>query len=170
VSPPDQRDQRGQRPPGYAAAQQPAAQGPALTPRQATAPHRLASPPAATPVALTPVPAPPAAGVTPRAEAVALAYYEGDAAPRVVAKGRGLLAEEIIRRAREAGVFVHESRELVAVLTKLDLDSHIPPQLYLAIAEILAWVYRMEQGGLPSEHPAVPAVAGLLARPRPVQS
>jgi flagellar biosynthesis protein len=87
------------------------------------------------------------AGETRRAEAVALAYHEGDMAPRVVAKGRGLLAEEIIRRAREAGVFVHESRELVAVLSNLDLDSHIPPQLYLAIAEILAWVYRMEHQG-----------------------
>ena len=87
------------------------------------------------------------AGATPRAEAVALAYREGDMAPRVVAKGRGLLAEEIVRRAREAGIFVHESRELVAVLSNLDLDSHIPPQLYLAIAEILAWVYRMEHQG-----------------------
>ncbi len=79
-----------------------------------------------------------------RRRAVALAYHEGDAAPRVVASGLGLLADEIIRRAREAGVFVHESRELVAVLSRLDLDSRIPPELYLAIAEILAWVYRME--------------------------
>lgn len=49
---------------------------------------------------------------TPRAQAVALAYGAGDAAPRVVAKGRGMVADEIIRRARDAGVFVHESREL----------------------------------------------------------
>ena len=79
------------------------------------------------------------------ARAVALAYREGDAAPKVVANGAGPIAEEIIRRAREAGVFVHESRELVGLLAKLDLDAHIPPQLYLAIAEILAWVYRMER-------------------------
>jgi flagellar biosynthesis protein len=78
--------------------------------------------------------------------AVALAYRDGDAAPRVVAKGRGLLAEEIIRRAREAGVYVHESPELVGLLMQVDLDRHIPPALYLAIAELLAWLYRTERG------------------------
>ncbi len=77
--------------------------------------------------------------------AVALAYREGDSAPHVAATGRGLVAEEIIRRAREAGVFVHESRELVAVLARLDLDARIPPEIYLAVAEILAWVYRTDQ-------------------------
>lgn len=78
--------------------------------------------------------------------AVALAYAQGDAAPRVVAKGRGLLADEIVRRAREAGVFVHESPDLVRLLMGVDLDERIPPQLYVAIAELLAWVYRIEQG------------------------
>lgn len=80
-----------------------------------------------------------------RALALALAYSPGDLAPRVVAKGRGLIAEEIIRRAREAGVFVHESPELVTLLMQSDLDEHIPPQLYVAIAELLAWIYRLEQ-------------------------
>ena len=80
-----------------------------------------------------------------RASAVALAYNAGDSAPKVVAKGRGVVAEEIIKRAREAGVFVHESAELVGLLSKVDLDASIPPQLYYAIAEVLAWVYRMEQ-------------------------
>jgi flagellar biosynthesis protein len=78
------------------------------------------------------------------ARAVALAYRAGDAAPRVVAKGRGLLAEEIIRRARAAGVYVHESRELMGLLMQVDLDRHIPPALYLVIAELLAWLYRCE--------------------------
>jgi len=77
-------------------------------------------------------------------EAVALRYADGDAAPVVVAKGRGPLAEEIIRRAREAGVFVHESRELVALLMQVNLDARIPPSLYLAIAELLAWLHRIE--------------------------
>jgi flagellar biosynthesis protein len=78
--------------------------------------------------------------------AVALAYRkEQDAAPRVVAKGRGLLADAIIERAREAGVYVHESRELVALLMQVDLDQRIPPQLYVAVAELLAWLYRVEQ-------------------------
>jgi len=130
----------------------------------------LTRPPPRAAGAAPPVPAAPAAAGS-RAEAVALAYHEGDAAPRVVAKGRGLLAEEIIRRAREAGVFVHESRELVAVLSNLDLDSHIPPQLYLAIAEILAWVYRMEhQGSVRPSHAGAASVAGPVAPPRRASS
>lgn len=82
----------------------------------------------------------------PRGEAVALAYSKSDAAPRVVAKGRGLIAREIIERAREAGVFVHESPELVGLLMQVDLDARIPPGLYVAVAELLAWIYRVEQG------------------------
>lgn len=76
--------------------------------------------------------------------AVALAYKEGQIAPKVVAKGHGLIAEEIIKRAKEAGIYVHESRELVALLMEVDLDDRIPPQLYVAVAELLAWIYRLE--------------------------
>ncbi|MEO5701541.1 MAG: EscU/YscU/HrcU family type III secretion system export apparatus switch protein [Casimicrobiaceae bacterium] len=79
-----------------------------------------------------------------RQEAVALRYIEGDAAPQVIDKGRGLLADEIIRRAREAGVFVHESSDLTALLMQVDLDQRIPPELYAAIAELLAWLYRVD--------------------------
>lgn len=79
-------------------------------------------------------------------EAVALAYSQADSAPRVVARGKGLIAEQIIARAREHGVYVHESPELVALLTQVDIDQHIPPQLYLAVAELLAWLYRIEHG------------------------
>ncbi|UJP02690.1 MAG: EscU/YscU/HrcU family type III secretion system export apparatus switch protein [Nitrosomonas sp.] len=78
--------------------------------------------------------------------AVALAYREGQAAPRVVAKGRGLIAQEIIKRAKESGIYVHESSELVALLMQVNLDDRIPPQLYLAVAELLAWLYKLEQG------------------------
>jgi flagellar biosynthesis protein len=81
-----------------------------------------------------------------RREAVALAYAQSDAAPRVVAKGRGLIAEQIIAKAREHGIYVHESPELVALLTQVDIDQHIPSELYLAVAELLAWLYRMETG------------------------
>ncbi|MEZ5615752.1 MAG: EscU/YscU/HrcU family type III secretion system export apparatus switch protein [Rhodocyclaceae bacterium] len=87
----------------------------------------------------------------PRQEAVALAYSAADSAPRVVAKGRGLIAEEIIARAREHGVFVHESPEMVALLMQVDLDERIPPQLYVAVAELLAWLYRMEHGLAPPQ-------------------
>ena len=76
--------------------------------------------------------------------AVALAYSGASSAPRVVAKGHGLIAETIIERAREAGVFVHESPELVGLLMQVDLDRQIPPQLYVAVAEVLAWVYRLD--------------------------
>lgn len=85
--------------------------------------------------------------------AAALAYEAGDAraghAPRVSAKGSGFLAEEIIARARAAGVPIHESRELVSLLMQVDLDQHIPPALYVAVAEVLAWVYRVEQRSAP---------------------
>ncbi len=77
--------------------------------------------------------------------AVALAYREGQIAPKVVAKGRGLIAEEIIKRAKEAGIYVHESSELVSLLMQVDLDDRIPPQLYVAVAELLAWLYRLER-------------------------
>ncbi|HVC48676.1 MAG TPA: EscU/YscU/HrcU family type III secretion system export apparatus switch protein [Burkholderiales bacterium] len=81
----------------------------------------------------------------PLASAVALAYQEEDLAPRVVAKGRGLLAEMIIERAREAGIYVHESPALVSLLMQIDLDAHIPPELYRAVAELLAWLYQLEE-------------------------
>lgn len=82
-----------------------------------------------------------------RQMAVAMAYQTGSPAPKVVAKGRGLLAEMIIERAREAGVFVHESPEMVSLLMQVDLDQHIPPELYRAVAELLAFIYFLEQGG-----------------------
>ncbi|MDR2261042.1 MAG: EscU/YscU/HrcU family type III secretion system export apparatus switch protein [Azoarcus sp.] len=82
----------------------------------------------------------------PRGEAVALTYAPGEAAPRVAAKGRGLIAQEIIERARAAGVYVHESPELVSLLMQVDLDERIPPRLYAVVAELLAWLYRIEAG------------------------
>ncbi|MBE0621509.1 MAG: EscU/YscU/HrcU family type III secretion system export apparatus switch protein [Burkholderiales bacterium] len=81
----------------------------------------------------------------PQQAAIALAYNGDNDAPRVVAKGRGLLAQAIIERAHQHGVYVHESRELVALLIQVDLDQRIPPALYRAVAELLAWVYRLEQ-------------------------
>lgn len=100
----------------------------------------------------------------PKRSAVALAYKEADAAPRVVAKGRGLIADEIIARAREHGIFVHESPELVGLLMQIDLDDRIPPQLYAAVAELLAWLYVLENGEAPPlptnrPPPTKPAVA-----------
>lgn len=83
---------------------------------------------------------------THRRSAAALAYDapEGDGAPRVVAKGYGLVAEMIVQRAKEAGLYVHEAPEMVSLLMRVDLDAKIPPQLYQAVAELLAWLHRLE--------------------------
>jgi flagellar biosynthesis protein len=82
-------------------------------------------------------------------QAVALTYERGDFAPRVVAKGRGIVAEQIIALAHEHDLFVHESKELVSLLMQVDFDEHIPAALYQAIAEILAWLYRLEHHAEP---------------------
>lgn len=97
----------------------------------------------------------------PRREAVALLYEAADGAPRVVAKGRGTIAEEIIARAKEAGVYVHESADLVSLLMNVNLDARIPPQLYVAVAELLAWVYRLESGQPVGERPGAPLPAAI---------
>ncbi len=80
--------------------------------------------------------------------AIALTYGQSQGAPKVVAKGRGLIAQAIIERAKEHGVYVHESEDLVGMLMQVELDQQIPPQLYLAVAELLAWLYRLEHGKL----------------------
>ncbi len=80
----------------------------------------------------------------PPLSAVALSYGSDDPAPKVVAKGRGLVAEEIIKRANDSGVFIHQSKELVSLLMKVDLDDAIPPALYRVVAELLAWLYHIE--------------------------
>ncbi|MEI7567918.1 MAG: EscU/YscU/HrcU family type III secretion system export apparatus switch protein [Alcaligenaceae bacterium] len=77
-------------------------------------------------------------------QAVALAYEHGEFAPKIVAKGRGVVAEQIIARAKEHGIFVHQSKELVSLLMRVDLDDHIPAELYQAIAELLVWLYALE--------------------------
>ena len=89
----------------------------------------------------------------PRRVAAALSYGQGDSAPRVVAKGYGLVADQIITRAREHGVFLHESREMVSLLMQVDLDRDIPPALYRAVAELLAWLYRVEKSTMPFPDP-----------------
>ena len=112
-----------------------------------------------------------------RTRAVALRYEHARGAPSVVAKGSGVVADEILRRAEEAGVFVHKSRELVSMLMQVDLDTRVPPALYTAVAEILAWVYRQDErvaqrlgpipgapgGSVPPGGPALPS----LSKPAP---
>ena len=78
--------------------------------------------------------------------AVALKYDpRRDGAPRVTAKGARAVAERIIQLAREEGIPLHEDSDLVAALMELDFQEEIPPQLYKAVAEILAFVYRLNK-------------------------
>jgi len=81
---------------------------------------------------------------TPQQLALALTYGQGQGAPKVVAKGRGQIAEAIIERAKQHGIFVHESEDLVSLLMRVELDQEIPAQLYVAVAELLAWLYKLE--------------------------
>jgi flagellar biosynthesis protein len=79
-----------------------------------------------------------------RKKVAALKYKANeDAAPKVVAKGSGWLADKILEVARENRIPLKEDRQLVEVLSAIDLNREIPPELYKAIAEILAFVYRM---------------------------
>jgi flagellar biosynthesis protein len=79
-----------------------------------------------------------------RPSAIALSYANKNRAPLVVAKGYGAVADSIVQRARDSGLYVHESPELVKLLMQVSLDDEIPPQLYLVVAEVLAWLYRLE--------------------------
>jgi flagellar biosynthesis protein len=81
---------------------------------------------------------------TPRAGAVALSLGAAGQAPTVVAKGYGAVADAIVQRAKESGLYVHASSELVKLLMHVDLDSRIPPNLYLAVAEMLTWMHQLE--------------------------
>lgn len=102
--------------------------------------------------------------VNPIKSAVALTYGQTEAAPRVVAKGRGAIAEQIILRARDNGVYVHESPELVSLLMQIDLDQRIPPQLYVAVSELLAWLYRLESGQPVAAQPILSALPESLEK------
>ena len=79
----------------------------------------------------------------PRRRAVALRYDDShEAAPRVLAKGQGDVAERIIALAEQHGIPLHEDQDLVRLLGVLDIDVQIPPALYRALAEVLAHLYR----------------------------
>jgi flagellar biosynthesis protein len=73
-------------------------------------------------------------------KAVAL-EYGANAAPVLVARGEGELAREILRRAQEQGIWVAQDAQLVALLSRVELEQEIPPELYTAVAVILSWVY-----------------------------
>jgi flagellar biosynthesis protein len=77
-------------------------------------------------------------------KAAALRYAHGrDQAPKVVAKGRGKMADKIVAMAREHNVPLVEDRNLVQMLEALDVETQIPAELYQAVAEVLVFVYRL---------------------------
>ena len=77
----------------------------------------------------------------PRTRAVALRYESNAGAPRLLAKGQGFVAERLLERAEELGVPLRAEPELVELLLQLDVNQVIPPALYAAVAEVLAWAY-----------------------------
>ena len=86
--------------------------------------------------------------------AAALRYREehpfGDTAPRLVAKGEGLLAERILEEAKKHGIPIQQDPDLVAALAPLDLDRLIPPELFQAVAAVLAALYRANRSAAES--------------------
>ncbi len=81
-----------------------------------------------------------------RKKAVALRYRpDKDTAPRVAAKGSGLVAERIIELARKHGIPVKDDPDLLEVLSKLEIEDEVPPTVYVAVAELLAFVYSLNR-------------------------
>ena len=80
-----------------------------------------------------------------RKKAVALKYKEGYSAPRVIAKGKGEVAEKIINKGKDTDIYIYEDEKLVEDLTKLELYDEIPKELYEAVAEIIFFVYSLDK-------------------------
>lgn len=78
-------------------------------------------------------------------QAVALSYDPGDDAPRIIATGKGALAEKIIEKAKEADVPLYRDDKLSDTLSRLEIGDMIPPELYKAVAEILVFVDEMDK-------------------------
>ncbi len=82
----------------------------------------------------------------PRKRAIAVRYQsDSDPAPKVVAKGQGVLADRILAIAAKEGIHIQEDPDLVSLLAKVDVDDTIPEELYRAVAEVLAFVYRLNR-------------------------
>lgn len=85
--------------------------------------------------------------MAPRDRSVPLAValrWDGEKAPRVIAKGRGEIAERILALARTHRIPLREDRALVAVLSQIELDRQVPPALYRAVAEVIAFAYALQ--------------------------
>ena len=77
-------------------------------------------------------------------KAVALKYEQTkDNAPKVKAKGEGKTAQKIIQIAKESGVTLKKDENLVELLSKVELDSEVPPEMYKAVAEVFSFLYNI---------------------------
>jgi flagellar biosynthesis protein len=76
--------------------------------------------------------------------------YEGTGAPRVTASGQGYIADRIVEVARENGVPIMEDPALAEALASLELDAEIPEDLYVAVAEAIAWAYSLDLKARPA--------------------
>lgn len=78
--------------------------------------------------------------------AAALGYdIEKDNAPKILARGRGEIAQKIIEKAEEEKIPIHSDKDIVKVLVNMDIGQEIPPHLYRAMAEILSFIYNLEE-------------------------
>lgn len=77
--------------------------------------------------------------------AVALSYNPEETAPKIIATGKGYLAEKIIDKANETDIPIHQDKALAETLSRLELGSYIPPELYELVAEILIFVDKMDR-------------------------
>lgn len=81
-----------------------------------------------------------------RREAIALSYDEQQmSAPTVIAKGKGLIAKEIVEQAEELGIPIQEDSTLVELLSQININQQIPEELYKVVAEVFAFIYRLDQ-------------------------
>ena len=82
-------------------------------------------------------------------KAVALAYEINSAAPRITGQGEGFVADAILAKAKEMGIPTRTEPELVEFLMQLKLNELVPPKLYAAVAEVLAWAYEEDGKVIP---------------------
>lgn len=90
--------------------------------------------------------------------AVALGYGEKDNAPRIIASGKGYLAEKILNAGKAENIPIHQDEKLADSLSKIEIGEYIPPELYEVVAEILVYVDRIEH--IRTNHEEKPSNAG----------
>ena len=102
---------------------------------------------------------------TPEQQAVALGYQPGTPAPKVLSQGRGLMAQAIVDRARELGIPTRSEPALVEFLMQLDINAWVPPEMYAAVAQVLAWAYEVDGKPVPFSTEINPSSQNISSAP-----